>query len=640
MDEKGKTEINYLFFSFLLLFLLAITFSHFLRMNQPLSIASIYFLLYALGQALLEVFCVMLLGYALHRWMPRWTFKLYIGLSFGFLLAHFANYTLVRLMDVTLSYFFKFFFGCGLDHFRVAFMATNLNAMMIGIIIGAIILVPIAGVAFYWATHKVSLKKPLVLSQRQIFAAVATLSLLLLTLDIIAKPYLTNGLYDKFSKTLPLGSTFLAPAPRCLPLPATVRSSRQEFQVQQRLAEQSFAIEKHPNVYLFVIETLRRDFVNPETAPHLSRFAEENLAPDSTFSNANSTHLSWFSIFHSAFPFNWTEVRDQWTQGSAALQIFKKMGYRIRVYASADLAYFNMDQVIFGKNRQLADSIKDYSSQRQLEPCDRDALAMKAAMKDAAQEKEGTLFIVFLDSTHSEYSTPIDFPRPFQPAAISIDYLAISRSSKDLELLKNRYRNCIHWVDHLMGNFFENLKEKGLYDEAVITVTGDHGEEFFEEGALFHGTHLNDWQTKIPLFYKFPGLAFAPAPSLSTHLDIFPSILHFLTDRENWDDYFDGQSLWAESRWPYILSVQHNGPDVPYEFTLSDGHNKIRARFLNPPLIHTIPSVELMAAERENGNEMAIETICDRFSGAFTRLIADVTLPPAKADLSQTGGSK
>ena len=615
-------EINYLFFSCLFIFLLVLSFSHFSQMNTPIWGAPLFFLLYALGQALLEVFCFMLVGYALHRWTPRWTFKLYIGLSFVLLLAHFTNYTLIRLMDVTLSYFFKFFFGCGLDHFRIAFSATNMNSTMIAIIICAIILVPLSGIAFYWLTQKVSLKKPLKLTQKQIFAAVAILCLILLSLDLLAKPYLTSALYNKYKKTLPFGSTFITPTPRHLSLPSPIGHARDEIALQKKLELETFRCAKHPNIFLFIMEALRSDFINLETAPNISEFATKNFSPASTFSNANTTHLSWFSIFHSDYPYNWTEIRDHWTHGSVPLQILKKLGYRIRVYSAADLAYFNMDQIVFGQNRQLADSIKDYSAIKHLEPCDRDKLAIEALTEDALKETEGTIFVLFLDSTHSEYSRPQNFPHPFQPEALSIDYLAISPSSQNLDLLKNRYRNSIYWVDHLIGAFIKKLQDEKHYDDSMIVLTGDHGEEFFEDGALFHGTHLNTWQTKIPLFYKIP----LPHPKLSalfsTHLDILPTILHVLTGQADWDSYFDGQSLFAENRWPYALSVQHNGPDVPYEFTINDGQIKLYARFLNPPFIHSIPRIELLSMETADGRKLepSAEIVQSHFSKAFDPL--------------------
>lgn len=625
MEEKEKTEINYIFFCSLLFFLLALTLSHFFHLNTPLWGAPLYFLLYAFGQAIFEISCFILIGYVLLRNMPRWIFKCYIGLSFALLFAHFMNYTMVRLMDATISYCIKFFLGCGLEHFRIAFMALNLNSTIIGIIIAALFLIPASGIAFYWITHKVAKKKPLRLTSQQILATVATMSITLLLLDIIAEPYLTNAQYNKYSKTLPLGSTFLSPTLHRIPLNAPIRHMRNETALQEHLSTQSFSCSRHPNIFIFVIETLRRDFINESTAPNLDRFFREQIPQPKAFSNANATHLSWFSIFHSNYPYLWTEARDQWTQGSIPLQIFKKLGYRIRVNTSADLAYFNMDQIIFGKNRYLIDSIQDFSSLHQIEPCDRDARSIQTTIEAASQETSGNLFIVFLDSTHSEYSAPEDFEHPFQPAAISVDYLALSQSSSDLELLKNRYRNAIHWIDHLFGQFINSLKEKNLYEDAAIIVMGDHGEEFFEEGALFHGTHLNDWQTRIPLFYKFPHWTSNQfkeefiKQSFTTHLDIMPTLLQLLTQQGDWKKYFDGQSLFTQDRWPFILRVQNNGLEVPYEFSISDGVHTLTARF---PQIHKIPEVGIVSLQTANRSEPELnhQEIEKLFPSAFLML--------------------
>lgn len=609
--------LNYLYFLSFFMVLLILTFSHFMRATQPHWGTHVFFLVYALVQALLEVFCFILLGYALHRIAPRWTFKIYAGLLFTFLLAHFANFTLVRLMDVSLSYFFKFFFGRGLDHFRIAFQSMNMNSTMIGLIISSILLVPIAGIAIYWATHQISLKKPLNLSQKQIFCAAGMLGLMLLLLDLIATPHLTCDTHNKYKKTLPLGSTFLSPAAHCIPLASPLSPPRKEEEVQRHLEEISFSKKELSNIYLFVIETLRYDFITPSIAPNMSAFGARHLSPELTYSNANSTHVCWFSIFHSTFPFHWTHVRDRWQGGSVPLQLLKKMGYQIRVYTAADLGYFNMDQILFGKERRLVDAIADFSSHR-IEPCERDALAIQALTRDISEHRQGTLFLVFMDSTHSEYSSPAGM-QPFQPAATSIDYLAISQSAPDLARLQNRYRNAIHWIDHLIGHYFTSLQQENLYEESLIVMTGDHAEEFFEEGALFHGTHLNDWQTRVPIFYKFPKELPESIASISTHIDIFPSILHILTQDLSWAEMLDGQSIFVPNRSPYALSVQHNGHDVPYEFSLTDGLNRLHARFLNPPFIHAIPSVEILSLDTPEGKLLLSEEVINQyFPNAFT----------------------
>ncbi len=620
--DQNQSGINYLYFLSFFSVLLVLTLSHFFRATQPHWGTHLFFLFYALGQGLLEVFCFILLGYAIHRVAPRWTFKIYASLLFTFLLAHFANFTLVRLMDVTLSYFFKFFFGRGLDHFRIAFQSMNMNSTMIGMIIGSILLVPIAGIAIYWATHQISLKKPLNLSQKQLLSAAGTLAILLLLLDLIAQPYLTSDIHTKYKKTLPFGSTFLSPPAHCIPLPAPLTPPRSEEMLQTRLSEIAFEKkEALPNIYLFVIETLRRDFLTSSTAPNISAFGDRHLSPELTFSNANSTHVCWFSIFHSILPFQWTYIRDEWKQGSIPLQLLKKMGYQIRAYTAADLNYFNMDQILFGQERQLLDSIADFSALR-IEPCERDALAIRSLIADVPQHREGTLFLIFMDATHSEYSSPLGM-QPFQPAAASIDYLAISKSAPDLERLQNRYRNAIHWVDHLVGHLFSSLHEEDLYEKSLIAITGDHGEEFFEEGALFHGTHLNDWQTRVPIFYKFPGEVPGPAASITTHLDLFPSILHYLTKKACWDELFDGKSIFNQSRTPYALSVQHNGHDIPYEFSLTDGKNRLQARFLNPPFIYAIPSVEVLSIDTPEGRKggFSEEIVWQCFPKVFETLL-------------------
>ncbi len=199
--------------------------------------------------------------------------------------------------------------------------------------------------------------------------------------------------------------------------------------------------------------------------------------------------------------------------------------------------------------------------------------------RDLQQEdgKSGNLFILFFDSTHSEYSVPTDFPLPFQPIAKEIDYLTLL--PQNIEPIKNRYRNAIAYIDSLAGQFTKTLKENDLYNEAIIAITGDHGEEFFEEGALFHGTHLNRYQTSVPLIYKLQNNSWAPLDTCTTHLDIFPSIIHYLTGRSDFADLFDGQSLFAQNRRTHRIAVLQNGPNTPCEFALEREAEKFRFRF-------------------------------------------------------------
>jgi arylsulfatase A-like enzyme len=70
--------------------------------------------------------------------------------------------------------------------------------------------------------------------------------------------------------------------------------------------------------------------------------------------------------------------------------------------------------------------------------------------------------------------------------------------------MSDAYDECIHFVDHEIGALLEELRRRGRYDNALIIVTADHGEEFLEHGEIGHGSSVYDVLLRIPLLVKFP----------------------------------------------------------------------------------------------------------------------------------------
>ena len=60
-----------------------------------------------------------------------------------------------------------------------------------------------------------------------------------------------------------------------------------------------------------------------------------------------------------------------------------------------------------------------------------------------------------------------------------------------------------HW-DGLFGEMTTFLKDKGLFERALIVVTSDHGEEFADHGGFWHGTTLFQELVRVPLLIRFP----------------------------------------------------------------------------------------------------------------------------------------
>jgi arylsulfatase A-like enzyme len=90
-----------------------------------------------------------------------------------------------------------------------------------------------------------------------------------------------------------------------------------------------------------------------------------------------------------------------------------------------------------------------------------------------------------------------------------------------------RYDAEIRYVDDAFGRVVDALRARGLYDDAAIVFTSDHGESLGEHGYYFeHGWFAYEPGLRIPLLVKAPGqragrIVDAPV----SHLDLRPTLL-------------------------------------------------------------------------------------------------------------------
>ena len=539
-------------------YLILLLFSLFLSVLPPFlhsSLTGLYFF-HAFFQLLASASLLFLIDTLIRNHLIR---SIFVVFTFFLFLLEVTHLTLARLLDSSVNYVFQFLFGGGFANFIPAWQALNLNGWMTSFIFLALFTLPVLALFLYRLTNQKIQIPPLVPFFCLSIGSICELTLPPLPIKV---------------KSLPWGITAFQNEPEKFLLPSFLISHRSETETLQKLSEKNIKTQsKLPNIYLFIVETFRKDFVTKLSAPTVFEFGEKNIYPKTCHANANSTFPSWFSILHSNFPHHWTSMRDEWKKGSIPLKIFKDFGYELFTYASQDLRYFGLDELLFGKNRVL---INQAFEAKHNESWGKDAACIDQFEKDLKTENRFHIF--FLDSTHSEYSTPPDFPQFFKPSVERIDYLLIDPNN--IEPLKNRYRNSIRYIDSLFEKFLKILESKNLLEEAIIVVTGDHGEEFFEDGALFHGTHLNEAQTSVPIIYQLPGMHFNQASDDSTHLDILPTILHTLSGIEDFSDLFDGESIFKKNRRPHRFAIHHNCANPPNEFWIGNATNHCHFRIV------------------------------------------------------------
>lgn len=126
-------------------------------------------------------------------------------------------------------------------------------------------------------------------------------------------------------------------------------------------------------------------------------------------------------------------------------------------------------------------------------------------------------------------------------------YLEVDQFSSFEDLLA-AYDEGIAEADSILGGLLQMLRATGLYDNALIVVTSDHGESFLDHGIwVGHGLFLTDDEIRVPLIVKLPDNQHAGARVSGpvSLVDIAPTILDALGVEG--PDSFQGQSLISPS---------------------------------------------------------------------------------------------
>jgi hypothetical protein len=236
-----------------------------------------------------------------------------------------------------------------------------------------------------------------------------------------------------------------------------------------------------PDIYLLVIDSLRRDYLSPYNpavtfTPAIGAFAAEGFVFRNAFTRHGGTELSIPSIWAGAMM-----VRAARSQPFHRMNALEKLvhahGYRVAIND-------------FTISEHLRTSVTT------IDP------GVPSVQTDLCQN---------LESLARHQAETAQDPRPLFTylAPMNVHILNTRRGGQgsldgDYPGFHAPYASRLRRIDACFGAFVDALKSRGRYDNSLIVITSDHGESLGENGYWGHGTWLFPEAVRLPIIVHLP----------------------------------------------------------------------------------------------------------------------------------------
>jgi hypothetical protein len=297
--------------------------------------------------------------------------------------------------------------------------------------------------------------------------------------------------------------------------------------------EMAFSEALHPNIFFFVIDSLRADYVGAynskvDFTPNLNAFARDSIVVHNAYTQYAGTSLSEPAIWAGAML-----LHAHYLQPFSKLNSLEKLarvdGYRLVISYDEILRQLlsQQDVLKLDTDKKVWNQLEICSTIRQLEPVLTNGLGYNQRLLFYSQPKNVHQF------AHN------DLPM------IKDDHWRLRQG------FDNRITHEVSQVDGCLGDFFSFLKVHGLYENSIIIVTSDHGDATGEFGRYSHSLSIYPEVMRVPLIVHLPSEMRQRVIYDDTHIsaltDITPSLYYLLGHRPIRQNPLFGHPLFVES---------------------------------------------------------------------------------------------
>jgi glucan phosphoethanolaminetransferase (alkaline phosphatase superfamily) len=286
------------------------------------------------------------------------------------------------------------------------------------------------------------------------------------------------------------------------------------------------------DIYIIVVDTLRRDYLSPynpqvKFTPQIESFSKSSFVFQHAYTNYGGTALSepaiWAGMMipskHYVEPFSEMNALEQMTTID---------GYR-RV--------LTRDMILRRLLRRFPSDVELNVRNKQYPGIDlRDAVRELIALP--ASKGQAPLFV---------------YTQPQNIHPVTLQELSHSgeRVQGDYRGFNARYADELRKVDEAFGLLIDDLKAKGTFDNSIVILTSDHGDWLGEYGRWGHGQSLLSPIIEVPLLIHLPESLSRGMHCNTSQMvfltDIAPTLYYLLGHRDLRAGEFYGRPLFTES---------------------------------------------------------------------------------------------
>ncbi len=288
-----------------------------------------------------------------------------------------------------------------------------------------------------------------------------------------------------------------------------------------------------PNIVFILVEGLGKAFSGPNAylgsfTPFLDDLAGKSLYWGNFLASQGRTFAALPSILAS-LPFadkGFNDLGQRMPKHLSLMSILKHNGYRTKFYFGGDLAFDNERLFLQRQGADVLVGIDDYDKQYAKSPGTSwgypdGELMRKSLDMDRRDSQQPYISFVQTMSMHTSYSIP-DQEKYIRLFEERMNQMGFDEAQKERHRTYKKIYSTILYTDEALRFFFERYAKLPAYSNTLFIITGDHRLPEIPMSTKIDRFH-------VPLIIFSPMLKrTAHIESISSHLDITPSLLAFL----------------------------------------------------------------------------------------------------------------